>query len=92
MIIDITELFTIQHKAMASVLDWLDHHVGTYIGPGTGFCDDLYIDGERESVLHIGQGWQISAVDYVDGYGHTMIYELDITNDKLATFFILKFL
>jgi hypothetical protein len=52
----------------------------------------LYIDGHRDSVLHIGQGWQISAVDYVDGYGHTMIYELDITNDKLATFFILKFL
>jgi hypothetical protein len=77
---------------MNPLLHWLDQNVGAYIGPGTGFKDNLYVDGERESVLHIGKGWQISAVDYVDGYGHTMIYELDITDDKLATFFILKFL
>jgi hypothetical protein len=92
MIIDITELFTVQHKSIDLVLEWLSQYVGEYIGPGTGFCDNLYVDGHRDSVLHIGRGWQINAVDYVDGYGHTMIYELDITDDKLATFFILKFL
>jgi|688.fasta_scaffold784701_3 hypothetical protein len=92
MIINITELFTVKRKSINPILHWLDQHVGAYIGPGTGFCDNLYVDGHRDSVLHIGRGWQINAVDYVDSYGHTMIYELDITDDRLATFFILKFL
>ncbi len=92
MILDITELFTVKKIAMHPILHWLDQHVGAYIGPGTGFKDDSYIDGQRDSVLYIGKGWQINVVDFVDSYGHTMIYELDITDDRLATFFILKFL
>lgn len=91
MIINITELFTVKRKSIDPILHWLDQHVGAYIGPGTGFSNNLYIDGQK-LCMHIGNGWQINVVDFVDSYGHTMIYELDITDDRLATFFILKFL
>ena len=46
----------------------------------------------RISVLYIGEGWQIEAYEIVDGYGKTIYYQIDIDNEKMATFFILKFL
>ncbi len=92
MIIDVTELFTVKRSNMLDIIGWLSIAVGPYIGPGTGFNSIMRKHTRRETVLYIGQGWQISAIETVDGYGHMLRYELDITDDKLATFFILKFL
>jgi hypothetical protein len=93
MIVDITELFTVKRTGMNWILNWLHYNVGEYIGSGNGFDNELMRrHSHRETVLYIGKGWQISAIETVDGYGHMLKYELDITDDKLATFFILKFL
>lgn len=78
---------------MNPILHWLSDNVGPYIGSGNGFDNEIMRKHSvRETVLYIGQGWQISAIETVDGYGHMLRYELDITDDKLGTFFILKFL
>jgi len=94
MVIDITELFTVKHNiGMDKLISWLAQTVGPYIGPGTGFDREIMRkQTRRETVIYIGQGWQIVAVETLDGYGHMLKYELDITDDRLATFFILKWL
>ena len=96
MIIDITELVIGKGKGLNWIANWLHRNVGEYIGPGEGLKSKM--SGEHAvnlrliRVIDIGQGWQIEAHEYVDSYGRTLLYKLDITDDKMATFFILKFL
>lgn len=96
MIIDITELLTVKRTGFNWIVNWLINHVGPYIGPGIGL--ESKSKTERKDnlslvrVIEIGQGWQIEAHEFVDSYGRTIYYKLDIDDEKMATFFILKFL
>jgi hypothetical protein len=95
MIIDITHLVIGKGRGLNWIANWLHRNVGEYIGPGEGLPSN--ISGEHAvnldliRVVDIGQGWQIEVHTYVDSYGRTIQYKLDITDDKMATFFILKF-
>ena len=91
MIIDITELILHRQYSITHIREWLDDNVGPYLGPGNYMRIDKEIPA-KISVLYIGEGWQIEAKEIVDGYGKTLFYQLDIDNEKMATFFILKFL
>ena len=96
MIIDITHLVIGKGKGLNWIANWLHRNVGEYIGPGAGH-EPRKVYGEHAvnlnfiRVIDIGQGWQIEAHEFVDSYGRTLYYKLDITDDKMATFFILKF-
>jgi hypothetical protein len=92
MIIDITEIIINRRQTIVALREWLDANVGPYLGPGQGL---KRIDEQipaRYTTLEIGEGWQIEMKEIVDGYGRTVYYQLDIDNEQLATFFILKFL
>lgn len=91
MIIDITSLIVYRQYSLDTIREWLDDHVGAYLGPGNYMRIDETVPA-RISVLYIGEGWQIEAREIVDGYGKTIYYQIDIDNEKMATFFILKFL
>jgi hypothetical protein len=94
MVVNVTELFTVKRIGRHTLIEWLDEHVGRYIGPGAGMMrEDISPVQTYEVtvlVLDIGQGWQLEAHDIVDSYGHTINYYIDIDNEKIATFFILK--
>lgn len=92
MIIDITEVIINRKRSMVTLREWLDVNVGPYLGPGQGSkrIDDSI--PARYTTLEIGEGWQIELKEIVDGYGKTVFYQLDINDEQLATFFILKFL
>lgn len=96
MVINITELFTVKKISRHILLEWLDLQVGRYIGPGAGMIREdtgpVQLYEVAVHVLDIGQGWQLEAHDIVDSYGRTVNYYLDIDNEQLGTFFILKFL
>lgn len=91
MIIDITSLIVYRQYNLDTIREWLDDHVGAYLGTGNHMRIDETVPA-RISVLYIGEGWQIEAKEIVDGYGKTIYYQIDIDNEKMATFFILKFL
>ncbi len=91
MIINITSLIIYQKYSLDTIREWLDDHVGAYLGTGNHMRIDETVPA-RISVLYIGEGWQIEAYEIVDGYGKTIHYQIDIDNEKMATFFILKFL
>jgi len=92
MIIDITEIIINRKQTIVALREWLDTNVGPYLGPGQGLKRIDERIPARYTTLEIGEGWQIEMKEIVDGYGRTVYYQLDIDNEQLATFFILKFL
>lgn len=92
MIIDITEIIINRRQTIVALREWLDANVGSYLGPGQGLKRIDERIPSRHTTLEIGEGWQIELKEIVDGYGRTVFYQLDIDNEQLATFFILKFL
>lgn len=92
MIIDITTIIALRKYTILNLIDWLDSNVGAYLGPGQGLDRIDPNIPARIIVLEIGEGWQIEIVEIVDSYGRTVYYRLDIENERLAIFFILKFL
>ena len=92
MIIDITELIMYRKQNVVTLREWLDVHVGPYLGPGQGLKRIDERIPARYTTLEIGEGWQIEMKEIVDDYCRTVYYQLDIDNEQLATFFILKFL
>ena len=92
MIIDITEIIINRRQTIVALREWLDANVGSYLGPGQGLKRIDESIPARYTTLEIGEGWQIELKEIVDGYGRTVYYQLDIDNEQMATFFILKFL
>ena len=77
---------------VVALREWLDVNVGPYLGPGQGLKRIDESIPARYTTLEVGEGWQIELKEIVDGHGRTVYYQLDIDNEQLATFFILKFL
>ena len=91
MIIDITEaVIAGGSQYMIDLTNWLTNNVGAYYGA----CSLNYNHepGREINPIHTGAGWQIEAVVDVDYHGDILIsYQTDITDEKMATFFILKY-
>ncbi len=91
MIIDITEaVIAGGSQYMIDLTNWLTDNVGTYYGA----CSLNYNHepGRHNAPIHTGCGWQIEAVVDVDYHGDILLsYQADITDEKMATFFVLKY-
>lgn len=71
-------IFNQGRKGLSDLIEWLDLHVGEYYGIGD------------HPVMRIGSGWEIVSVEEFVPEGISIHWEVDITDEKKYTFFVLR--